>query len=162
MSVVYLGVGSNIRPEENLSLAVRELRRHYGDLDVSSAYRSAAIGFEGDDFLNLVLRLRSEESPISICNEIERLHDLAGRDRGNGKWLSRSLDIDLLLYDDLVIDERPVRVPRSDILEYSFVLRPLAELAPDLVHPVTGKTMLVHWQEFDAASQPLELVGVIL
>ncbi|MDH3304046.1 MAG: 2-amino-4-hydroxy-6-hydroxymethyldihydropteridine diphosphokinase, partial [Gammaproteobacteria bacterium] len=69
---------------------------------------------------------------------------------------------DLLLYDDLIMDERPVRVPRSDILEYSFVLGPLAELAPDLVHPVTGKTMLTHWQEFDAESQPLEFVGVIL
>ncbi|MBT8110459.1 MAG: 2-amino-4-hydroxy-6-hydroxymethyldihydropteridine diphosphokinase [Gammaproteobacteria bacterium] len=162
MSIVYLGLGSNIRPEENLSLAVRELRRCYGDLDVSSVYRGAAIGFEGDDFLNLVVRLRSEQTPVEICREIERLHDLAGRDRGNGKWSSRPLDIDLLLYDDQVIDERPVRVPRSDILKYSFVLRPLAELAPDLVHPVTGKSMLAHWQEFDAASQPLELVGIIL
>jgi len=162
MSNVYLGLGSNIRPEENLSLGVRELRRHYGDLDVSAVYRGAAIGFEGDDFLNLVVQLRSEETPVEICHEIERLHDLAGRDRGNDKWSSRPLDIDLLLYDDQVIDERPVRVPRGDILEYSFVLRPLAELAPDLVHPVTGKTMLTHWQEFDAESQPLELVGVIL
>jgi len=162
MSNVYLGLGSNIRPEENLSLGVRELRRHYGDMDVSSVYRGAAIGFEGDDFLNLVVRISSEETPVEICHEIERLHDLSGRDRGKDKWSSRPLDVDLLLYDDQVIDERPVRVPRSDILEYSFVLRPLAELAPDLVHPVTGKTMLTHWQEFDAKSQPLELVGVIL
>ena len=162
MSIVYLGLGSNIRPEENLSLGVRELRRHYGEVDVSSVYRGAAIGFEGDDFLNLVLRVRSKETPVEICNEIERLHDLAGRNRSNEKWVSRPLDIDLLLYNDLIIDERPVRVPRSDILEYSFVLRPLAELAPDLVHPATGKTMLAHWQEFDAESQPLELVGVIL
>jgi len=161
MSIVYLGLGSNIRPEDNLSLAVRELRRHYGDMDVSSVYRSEAIGFEGDDFLNLVVRFRSEETPVEICIEIERLHNLAGRDRGKEKWVSRPLDIDLLLYNDLVIDERPVRVPRSDILEYGFVLRPLAELAPDLVHPVTGKTMLTHWREFDAESQPLELVGVI-
>lgn len=162
MSIVYLGLGSNIRPEENLSLGVRELRRRYKDVDVSSVYRSAAVGFDGDDFLNLVLRFRSEETPVEICSEIERLHDLAGRERGSDKWASRPLDIDLLLYDDLVLDERPVRVPRSDILEYSFVLGPLAELAPDLVHPVTGKTMLRHWQEFDAESQPLELVGVIL
>lgn len=162
MSVVYLGLGSNIRPEENLSLGVRELRRHYKNVDVSSVYRGAAVGFDGDDFLNLVVRFRSEETPVEICREIERLHDLAGRKRGSDKWASRSLDIDLLLYDDLIMDEGPVRVPRSDVLEYSFVLRPLSELAPDLVHPVTGKTMLTHWQEFDAASQPLELVGVIL
>jgi len=162
MATVYLGLGSNILPEENLSLGVRELRRQYGELDVSSVYRSKALGFEGDDFLNLVVGLRSEDSPREICDQIERLHNLSGRERGRDKWGSRPLDIDLLLYNDLIMDERPVRVPRSDILEYSFVLRPLAELAPDLVHPVTGKTMLTHWQEFDAESHPLELVGVII
>ena len=162
MPIVYLGLGSNILPEENLSLAVRELRRRYGELDVSSVYKSAAAGFEGDDFLNLVVGFRSDDTPHEICIEIERLHNLAGRVRSDKKWASRPLDIDLLLYNDLVTDERPIRVPRDDILEYSFVLRPLAELAPDLVHPVTGKTMLTHWQEFDAESHPLELVGVIL
>ncbi|NNL51037.1 MAG: 2-amino-4-hydroxy-6-hydroxymethyldihydropteridine diphosphokinase [Woeseiaceae bacterium] len=162
MSMVYLGLGSNIRPEENLSFAVRELRRRYGELDVSSVYRSAALGFEGADFLNLVVGFRSDDSPEDICAEIERLHNLAGRQRGDDKWAPRPLDIDLLLYDDQVIDDRQVKVPRSDVLEYSFVLRPLAELAPDLVHPVTGKTMQTHWQEFDAGSHPLELVGVIL
>ncbi len=162
MAIVYLGLGSNIDAEKNLGLAVRELRHRYGELDISTVYRSAAVGFEGDDFLNLVVGLRSDETPLEICEEIERLHNLSGRVRGSEKWASRPLDIDLLLYNDLVIDERPVRVPRSDILEYSFVLRPLAELAPDLVHPVTGKTMLGHWQEFDADNHPLEPVGVIL
>ncbi len=162
MSTVYLGLGSNIRPEENLSFGVQELRRKYGELDVSSVYRSKAVGFDGDDFVNLVVGLESDDTPAEIIDEIERLHNLAGRDRGGKKWGPRALDIDLLLYNDLVIDERPVRVPRSDVLEYSFVLRPLAELAPELVHPVTAKTMLSHWQEFDAESYPLELVGVIL
>ena len=162
MATIYVGLGSNIEPEEHLGLAIRQLRERYGQSDVSSVYRSAAVGFAGDDFLNLVARLRSEESAEQICEEIERLHDLSGRVRGSEKWSSRPLDIDLLLYDDRVIDEPPVRVPRSDILEYSFVLRPMAELAPDLVHPVTGKTMLQHWQEFDADSHPLELVGIIL
>ena len=90
------------------------------------------------------------------------MHKLSGRVRGSEKWASRPLDIDLLLYNDQVIDKPPVRVPRSDILEYSFVLRPMAELAPDLVHPVTGKTMLQHWQEFDVDSHPLELVGLFI
>jgi len=162
MAKIYAGLGSNIEPEKNLGIAVRELRKKYGELEVSSVYRSAAVGFDGDDFLNLVVGFGSEEKPLDICAEIENLHNLAGRSRGNDKWAARPLDIDLLLYNDDVIDERPVRVPRSDILEYSFVLRPLAELAPDLVHPVTGKTILAHWQEFDAASHPLELVGVIL
>ena len=162
MATVYLGLGSNIDAEKNLGLAVRELRNRYGELDVSTVYRSAAVGFEGEDFLNLVVRLRSDDTALEICEEIERLHNLSGRVRGSEKWASRPLDIDLLLYNDRVIDAPPVRVPRSDILEYSFVLRPLAELAPDLVHPVTGKTMLEIWQEYDAASHPLEPVGVIL
>lgn len=159
-ATVYLGLGSNISPEENLRLAIMELRARYGDLDLSAVYQSAAVGFEGADFLNLVVRLRSEESALEICDRIELIHNLAGRK--SDKWESRQLDIDLLLYNDLVSEERPVRVPRHDVLDYSFVLRPLAELAPDLIHPVTGKTMLQHWQKFDAASQPLEIIDVVL
>jgi len=161
MSLIYLGLGSNIEPEKNLGRAVRELRNKYGDLEVSAVYRSAALGFAGDDFLNLVVGLRSNDEPLEIVSEIERLHNLVGRTRGSDKWEARPLDIDLLLYNDRVIDERPVRVPRSDILEYSFVLRPLAELAPDLRHPVTGKTISEHWLAFDAKSHPLELVDII-
>ena len=162
MANIYLGLGSNISPEENLRIGVSELRRRYGDLQVSAVYKSTAYGFDGDDFLNVVVELQSEESPLGICKEIELIHNLAGRDCFGDKWGARSLDIDLLLYNDLIIDERPVRVPRSDILEYSFVLRPLAELAPDLVQPGTGKTMLAHWQKFAAASHPLQLIGVDL
>jgi len=158
MATIYLGLGSNESPEANLRLAIRELNRHYGELAVSATYRSAAVGFAGADFLNLAVSLQCEDSPLAICDAIEIIHDLAGRVRGGDKWKSRTLDIDLLLYDDLVMDERPVRVPRDDILRYSFVLRPLAELAPDQVHPVTGRTMLEHWQEFDASSHPLEEV----
>ena len=161
MATIYLGLGSNIDPEEHLGLAVRRLRERYGEIEASAVYRSAAVGFDGDDFLNLVVRLHSDETPTQICEEIERLHDLSGRVRSAGKWASRPLDVDLLLYDDWVVDEPPVRVPRSDVLEYSFVLRPLAELAPDLAHPTTGKTMLEHWRAFDEDSQPLELVGII-
>jgi len=162
MAVIYVGLGSNINPEKNLHLGISELRDRFGDLQISAAYRSKAVGFEGDDFLNLVAGFESESSPIEICEAIELIHNLAGRDRNGIKWESRPLDIDLLLYNDLVIDERPVRVPRKDVLEYSFVLRPMAELAPDLAHPVTGRTMLEHWQNFDATSHPLDTVDLIL
>lgn len=162
MAIVFLGIGSNESPEENLRLAIRELGNRYGDLELSPVYKSASVGFNGEDFLNLVLRFESDKSALSICNEIELIHNLAGRRRGSSKWESRPLDIDLLLYNDLILDERPVRIPRDDILEYSFVLRPIAELAPAHVHPVTGKTLLEHWQEFDAESHPLEKIDVKL
>lgn len=162
MATVYLGIGSNESPEANVKLAIAELRRRYGALELSAIYKSAAVGFDGADFLNLVVGLQSDDSPQAICAEIELIHNLAGRQRGSNKWESRPLDIDLLLYNHLVLDERPVRVPRGDVLQYSFVLRPMAELAPDETHPVTGRTMLEHWQEFDAASHPLQLVDVEL
>jgi 2-amino-4-hydroxy-6-hydroxymethyldihydropteridine diphosphokinase len=160
MATVYVGLGSNIEAESNLRLALDELRRRYGELEISSAYRNKAVGFDGDDFLNLVARFESEFEPAEICAAIAAIHNLAGRDRQGGKWESRPLDIDLLLYNDRVMDEP--RVPREDVLEYSFVLRPLAELAPALKHPLTGKTMLEHWQEFDASRHPLEVVDVKL
>jgi 2-amino-4-hydroxy-6-hydroxymethyldihydropteridine diphosphokinase len=162
MAMVYLGLGSNIDPEENLRLGVSELRRHYGDLVVSKVYRNAAVGFDGADFFNLVAGFESDEEPAEIVRRIEQIHDLAGRERGDDRFASRALDIDLLLYSDLVVDEPPLQLPRSDVLEYSFVLGPLAEIAPDLVHPVTGSTIGQHWRECDARRHPLSLVDVIL
>ena len=162
MPVVYLGLGSNVDPEENLRLGVNELRRCYGDLVISSTYQNAAVGFEGDDFWNLVVGFESDDGPASIHDEIEVIHGLAGRQRGADRYSSRPLDIDLLLYGNLVVDEPPLRLPRSDVLAYSFVLRPLAEIAPDLNHPGTGRTLAEHWQECDVAGHPLTRVDVTL
>ena len=161
MAAVFLGLGSNESAEENLRLAIDELRSRYADLSLSPVYQSAAVGFKGADFLNLVVGLQTGDSPLEICAEIELIHNLAGRVRGSDKWESRPLDIDLLLYNDLIQDARPVHVPREDILQFSFVLRPLAEIAPDQVHPVTGKTFHEHWQAFDAESHPLKEMSVV-
>jgi 2-amino-4-hydroxy-6-hydroxymethyldihydropteridine diphosphokinase len=152
---IYLGLGSNIDPGQNLRMGIRELERCFGELSISPVYRSVAVGFEGPDFLNLVVGCATALSPRDVHEQIESIHRLAGRERGEHKFASRPLDIDLLLYGDLVMTEPPIRLPRSDVLEYSFVLRPLAELAPELVHPVTGKTMAEHWADYDADAMPL-------
>lgn len=162
MTRVYLGLGSNVDPENNLRLGIAELRRRFGRLDISPIYRNAAVGFAGDDFLNLVVGLSCDNSPADIHSQIEEIHELVGRKRGGVKFSSRPLDIDLLLYGDRVIIEGPLRVPRPDILEYGFVLRPLAELAPDLVHPETGQTIAAHWQSFNQERHPLMPVSIIL
>ena len=162
MAAVYLGLGSNIDAENNLRLAIRELRRRFGDLIVSPVYRSAPIGFDGPDFLNLVVAMSTDADPLQLLEQIEQIHEAAGRSRGPDKFRSRPLDIDLLLYGDRVEPDPPLRLPRKDVLEYGFVLRPLADIAPDLVHPISGRTIGEHWRDFDGERHPLTPAGVIL
>lgn len=160
MPVVYLGLGSNLRPEENLRLGISELDRRFDLQKVSSVYRNQSVGFDGYDFLNLVAVVVTELKAAEINLELEEIHDLAGRTRGTDAFVSRTLDIDLLLYGNEILVQP--RVPRSDVLEYSFVLGPMAEIAPDLVHPVTGKSIAQHWAEFDTESHPLVREPLIL
>ena len=162
MVTVYVSLGSNIDAEKNLRIAVDELRRRFGTVSLSATYRNAAVGFDGDDFLNLVAAFESAQSPLEIQQQIERIHELTGRQRGDNKFSARPLDIDLLLYGNEVIDEPPLQIPRSDVLEYAFVLGPLAELAPGLIHPNTGRPISEHWQEYDVESHPLIPVEIIL
>lgn len=162
MARIYFSLGSNIEPADNLRLGINELQSRYGTLDLSAVYRSAAAGFDGDDFLNLAVGCDTDAEPMSIQAEIEKIHVIAGRTRGEERFSSRPLDIDLLLYDDLVVDEPGLRLPRDDIVEYSFVLCPLAELAPDFVHPLTGKSIAEHWREFDRRRYPLSKVDDLI
>lgn len=162
METVYVSIGSNVDAEQNLRIAAAELRRRFGAVALSGTYRNTAVGFEGDDFLNLVAAFESAQSPAEIQKQIEEIHDMTGRQRGNEKFAARPLDIDLLLYGDRVIDDPPIKIPRTDVLEYAFVLGPLAELVPDLVHPETGRTMSEHWRDFDGESHPLSPVNLDL
>ncbi len=162
MPIVYLGLGSNLDAEENLRLASRELRNRFSLQKISAVYRNKAQGFDGDDFLNAVVCIETGLTPHDLCSELEIIHDVAGRNRTSERFSSRTLDIDLLLYDQLVLNDPPVRVPRKDVLNFSFVLGPLAEIAPDYRHPVSGRLISQHWREFDIASHPIKAVGDIL
>ena len=156
MTRVFLGLGSNIDPEANIRLGLKAIERRIARPEVSPVYRAPALGFAGADFLNLVVGVDTTLSPEALIAVIEAIHALAGRERdGTSKWVARTLDIDLLTYGDLVAPDPPLRVPRGDILDYAFVLRPLAELAPDAVHPLTGRRFAAHWADFAAAALPL-------
>lgn len=160
MAKIYLGLGSNVEPEKYLRHGIRELGRRFGLLELSNVYRSKAVGFEGADFLNLIAGLSSDLTPQQIQEVIEEMHVQANRQRGESRYSPRTLDVDLLLYDDLILDEPGLRLPRSDILKYSFVLRPLAEIAPHLSHPQTGRLITEHWAEFDKNSHPLAVADL--
>jgi len=162
LAVVYLSIGSNVDRAKNLQLAIDELGKRFSHLQLSDIYENSPVGFAGNDFLNLVVRAETTSEPNEVAEQLEEIHDIAGRDREGEKFAPRELDIDLLLYDNRVIDGPDLVLPRPDILQYAFVLRPLAELAPSLQHPVTGKALAEHWAEFDQGSHPLRRVAGLL
>lgn len=155
MARIYISIGSNINPAENVQQAVNVLREHFSDIDVSPVYESEAVGFEGDNFLNLVVAASTELDVLATNALLHRIEDEYGRDRSGPRFSSRTIDLDLLLYDDLIISEPGLEIPREEILLNAFVLWPLAEIAADLIHPQQGKTMAELWQAFDKSSQKL-------
>lgn len=147
MARIYISVGSNIDRETNIRGAVRELAQAFGPLLLSSVYESEAVGFVGDAFYNLVVGADTHldvAAVVSLCKQIE---DNYGRVRDGVKYCGRSLDLDLLTYDQLICTD-PVELPRAEILQNAFVLQPLAELAPDTLHPSLQQRYAALWQAY--------------
>jgi len=153
---VYISLGSNIDREVLTRAGVMSLRRHFGEVILSSVYKSEAVGFDGEDFYNMVIALQTDIDVHQVSKILHQIEDEFGRDRSGPRFSSRTLDLDLLLYDDLVLDEEKLQIPRDEILERAFVLWPLAEVAPDLVHPHIQKTYAELWQNFDKNKEKLE------
>jgi len=146
MARVFVSAGSNIDPRANLETACGALQQYYGELDLSPLYQSAAEGFSGPDFLNLVAGFETTESPGEIRKRLAELEAQSGRDRSGGKFSSRTLDLDLLLHGERI--DASLKLPHPDIEDYAFVLKPLADLAPDLRHPLSGATLAELWRSF--------------
>jgi 2-amino-4-hydroxy-6-hydroxymethyldihydropteridine diphosphokinase len=152
---VYVAVGSNVDPERNLALATRELRREFPDVRFSPWYRNNAVGFEGADFINLVAGFTTTLPVSEVVARLQAIEALCGRPREAPRWAPRSMDLDILLYGDMVCDEPRLKLPRPDLLKRAFMLGPLAALAPELVHPIEKVTIAELWQRFDRAAHPL-------
>ena len=155
MTYVYVSIGSNIEREKNIRAGVAALKARYGDVTLSSVYESEAVGFAGDNFYNLVVGFDTEEDVRQVVSVLQVIEDLHGRERTGPKFSSRTLDLDLLLYDDLIINKGKLQLPRYELSRNAFVLWPMAEIAPELKHPVFKKSYAELWERFDKASQPL-------
>jgi 2-amino-4-hydroxy-6-hydroxymethyldihydropteridine diphosphokinase len=148
VSTVYLGVGSNVNVETNVREGVIALREAFGDVALSTVYRSVAVGFSGKDFINFAARINTSMQPLELKEFLNSLEDRHGRERDTPKFSDRTLDIDILLYDDLYLHCPALVLPRPEVLHYAHVLKPLCDLAPDLIHPVTHSDMHSLWQDF--------------
>jgi len=160
MPDVYVAAGSNIQPELNLRSALSALKRRVGDLRVSPAYRNRAVGFEGPEFINLVIGFETELTLTEVLSVLQAVENLCGRPRKAPKFEPRSMDLDLLLYGDMVCATHVITLPRPDLLKRAYMLGPLAELAPDLVHPTLKQNIGDLWREFDQAAHPMVTVEI--
>jgi 2-amino-4-hydroxy-6-hydroxymethyldihydropteridine diphosphokinase len=158
MAHVFVAAGSNVEPERNLTRAVEEMRREFPDVRFSSWYRNPAVGFQGDDFINFVAGFTTALPVHDVVKRLQAIETLCGRPREAPRWAPRSMDLDILLYDALVLDEPRLKLPRPDLLKRAFMLGPLAEIAPDLVHPALGVTIGELWRRFDQAAHPMTKV----
>lgn len=152
MPTAYVSIGSNIDREINIPASLKALEHHFGTLTLSSIYETDAIGFSGDPFYNLVVGF---DSDLDVKAIVEILHQIEldnGRNRECKKFSARTLDLDLLLYGDHIINEGRIQIPRDEIERYAFVLEPLAEIAGHLQHPVSGLRYAVMWETFDKSN----------
>lgn len=162
MTEVFVGAGSNIEPERHLRQALAALAARYGVLRLSPVYRNPAVGFDGPDFLNMVVGFDTDDDLDTVLGVLDEIESAAGRVRGEPRYASRALDLDLLLYGDLVTEGAGVTLPRPDITVRAFVLKPLADIAGHRRHPVEGVSFARMWRDFVGEPRRLEAVNLPL
>ena len=154
-SIAYLGLGSNIDARSNIASGIAALCEACSDVRLSPCYESPSFGFEGADFINLVARVETGMSPLELKQFLHDLEDRHQRRRDAPRFSDRTLDIDILLYDDLVLFSPALEIPRDEVLTAPHVLKPLADLAPDLRHPLNRRTFAELWAIFDSTRSSL-------
>ena len=142
-STAYLGLGSNVSPEKNIQFALDQLIEIFGETVSSSTYMSMAVGFNFSDFRNLVVKIETSLDPERLIDRLHGIEEMTGRITGTKAFNDRTLDIDVLTYDDYI--NLDLNIPRDEILKYGFVLEPLAELNPEGLHPIERVTFMELW-----------------
>lgn len=155
MAAVLVSIGSNIDRYHHISCALDSLAQEFSGLRVSRVYQSESVGFEGDDFLNLVAAFECAKSLRELSACLRRIEDDNGRLRDGPKFSSRTLDIDILTYDEVTGLIEGVELPREEIVHNAFVLRPLVDIAPQVLHPGLKRSYQSLWGEYDKNRQKL-------
>ena len=160
MTAVLVAAGSNVEPVASLRRALDSLAVHYPGLRISTAYRNRAVGFEGEDFVNLVVAFDTGDDVRTVMERLHAAEAACGRARHAPKWAPRSMDLDILQFGELVCDEPGLVLPRPDLVRRAYMLGPAAEVAPDTVHPTLGVTLARLWRDFAREAHPLSAVDI--
>lgn len=155
---VYVAAGSNVEPQRHLRTALSALRERFGEIRCSPAYRNQAVGFQGDDFINLVVGFQTDAPAAAVRAALQEIEALCERPAHSPRWAPRTMDLDVLLYGDLVGEHAGMTLPRPDLVRRAYMLKPLADIAPHLLHPTLGQTMASLWQAFAEDHHPLVVV----
>jgi len=161
MAKIYISLGSSIKRKYHVQQGILALANAFSmpvtALSLSSLFESEAVGFEGKTFYNMVVGLNCEQSVEEVASILREIEFSYGRPAQAKKCSPRTLDLDLLLYDDLIINE-PAQLPRDEISKNAFVLWPLSEVAPELTHPILNVSYATLWQNYNKQSQKLNII----
>lgn len=156
MTRVFVSIGSNINPKENIKNCLQFLKTAFPDLTHSPIYQSPPVGFQGDLFYNLVVEFTYSDTLQHLRQVLSEIEAKYQGPLDGPKYCSRTIDLDLLLFGHLIEITEAYELPRSDIIKFAFVLKPLADLAPDVVHPQLQLTIKELWQNSQLKTSELE------
>jgi len=153
VALVFIGMGSSLNRLESINAGIASLQEEFSDVRISTLYESEAVGFIGGNFYNLVVECKTDLTVQALISRLKAIEIQHGRAKNSIKFAPRTLDLDLLLYNQLV--DKKINLPRAEITQNAFVLKPLAELAPHLKHPVLDKTYQTLWGQYPQEKQKL-------
>lgn len=155
MAVVTLSLGSNLEARRNLASCLDALLLNFNDLSLSSVFESESVGFDGDNFLNMVVGLETDLELLALSALLKDIEDKHGRDRTQPRFSGRTLDIDILTYNNLAGEFNGIKLPRREITENAFVLWPLSQVSGKQKHPQLKQSYAELWANYDKDKQKL-------
>ncbi|WP_105170956.1 2-amino-4-hydroxy-6-hydroxymethyldihydropteridine diphosphokinase [Pseudoalteromonas sp. T1lg24] len=159
MAQIFISIGSNINKEHYIKAALAILPEHFDNVIYSSVFESESVGFEGNNFYNLVAAATTNLPLEEVCARLKQIERDHGRTPADKKFSPRTLDLDLLFFDEVICDT-PAQLPRDEITKNAFVLWPLAEIASDFIHPTVNLSIGELWQNYNKNKQKLWKVEI--